>query len=430
MFSFIRKNFLFLFLFLISDSAYALSNITIVEVSGKQLPDLQYKEISKMSLRIFKAGQWKAIPFQIDEKASDKISSKRRWVLDKAFSRRTDLPAGDGKLDEDEVLLFMEKDAGEKAASVNGFASQVAELAVNGGYAYLFFEAKQEMKTDQRYVQYNPAEDSIDALGYKNHFANAHAIVQDELIPKNARSGNPMNILDRFKVRMLLALKGLFDVSVEEDNITSIKVGYKAGPIRLIRRVAAYKSLGPVRVTPKVVSDFFFYPYYVQIPTQLDTPMDGRKYLNENSKGYAGFDFTQFFYGSKFYAQRNPTPVLIDGSMSVQEKNLVTKDVTWWVATGDKGTVVVKINWDPDLVKAGVTCDLYYVDDRKSLKPPEMDPGEAVVGFQLNAVDIPSGRYNIYVTQIFPPLPFEIGQEKMVLDQLNSPTVRVNSHSF
>ncbi len=414
----INKVSLFLAFFFLGSTAYALSEMSVVEVNGKQIPELQGKDISKMSVRVWKAEKWQAIPFQIDEKASDEISSKRRWVLEKAFSRRTDLSHGDEKLDEDELILWMAKDLGEKAPSVLGLASQVFEMNVSGAYAYLFFEPKQEMKNIQSYVNYDPRQDSIDSLGYKNHFANGHAIIQDELIPKNARNGNPLNILDRFKVRVLLALKGLFDVKVEEDNITSLKVAYKAGPIRLIRRVAAYKSLGPIRITPKVQSDFFFYPYYVQIPTQLESPLDGRKYLNENSKGYAGFDFTQFFYGSKFYSDRNPNSVIIDGHMSAQEKNLVTHDVTWWVAMGDKGIVMVKINWDPDLVKAGVTCDLYYVDDRNSLKPPEMDPGEAVVGFQLNAALIPSGHYYIYVTQIFPPLPFQMGEEAILFKQL------------
>ncbi len=414
----LKRILVILFLFLLSTSAMAASPVSVVEVQGKQISEFLGKDISKMSVRVFKAGQWKAIPFQIDEKASDKVSSKRRWVLEKTFSRRTDLPSGDGKLDEDEVLLFMAKDMGEKASNVSALASHVEEMGVGGAYAYLFYEAKQEMKNEQRYVRYNPDQDEIDALGYKNHFANSHAIVQDELIPKNAKSGSPANILDRFRVRMLLALKGLFDVNVAEDNITSFKIGYKAGPIRLIRRVAAYKSLGPIRVTPKVQSDFMFYPYYVQIPTQLDTPLDGRKYLNENSKGYAGFDFTQFFYGAKFYSQNNSNPVVIDGSMSSQEKNLVTKNVTWWVATGDKGTILVKINWDPDLLKAGVSCDLYYVDEQKSLKPPEMDPGEAVVGFQINAAEIPAGHYDIYVTQIFPPLPFTVGTESTLLNEL------------
>lgn len=393
--------------------------VSIVEITGKQIPDFIAREIPEITVRVFKSGQWKAIPFQVDEKASDKVSSKRRWVLDKSFSRRADLPKGDGKFDEDEVLLFMAKDLGEKAPSTSGLASLGTEVNVGNAFAYILFDAKQEMKSDVSYVKYDAQEDVIDTLGYKSHFAGAHAIVQDELIPKNARSATPMNILDRFKVRMLLALKGLFDVKVEEDNITSTKVGYKLGPIRLIRRIAAYKALGPIRVTPKVQSDFIFYPYYVQIPTQLDNPIDGRKFLDERSKGYAGFDFTQFFYGAKFYSQHNASVSVIDGNMSGQEKSLVTKDVTWWAATGDKGTVLVKMSWDPDLVKVGVTCDLYYSDDRNSLKPPEMDPGEAFVGFQLNFNQVPPGNYMIYVTQIFPPLPFAVGDEVAILNALS-----------
>lgn len=409
----------FLFAFnVFMGTSSAASSVSVVEISGKKIPEFLGFEIPKITVRVFKAGQWKAIPFQIDEKTSDKVSSTRRWVLDMAFSRRTDLPRGNGKLDEDEVLLFLSKDLGEKAPTFAGIATHGVEVNAGAGFAYLLFEAKQEMKTNQSYMQYDSNADSIDALGYKAHFTSAHAIVQDELIPKNSRSANPLNILDRFKVRMLLALKGLFEVKVEEDNISSTKLGYRVGPIRLIRRITAYKALGPIRVTPKVQSDFVFYPYYVQVPTQLDNPLDGRKYLNENSKGYAGFDFTQAFYGTKFYFQRNSSPVILDGEMSPEEKALITKDVTWWAATGDKGTVLVKMDWDPDLVKAGVTCDLYYMDDRSSLKPPEADPGEAVVGFQLNLNLVPPGNYMIYVTQIFPPLPFSIGDEASILNNL------------
>lgn len=409
----------FLFIFhVFTGISNAASSVSVVEVTGKKIPEFLALEIPKITVRVFKEGQWKAIPFQIDEKASDKISSTRRWVLDTAFSRRTDLPRGNGKLDEDEVLLFLSKDLGEKAPTFSGIANHGIEVNVGAGFAYLLFEPKQEMKTEQSYMQYDAAQDRIDALGYKAHFASAHAIIQDELIPKNARSASPLNILDRFKVRMLLSLKGLFEVKVEEDNINSSKLGYRVGPIRLIRRISAYKALGPIRVTPKVQSDFVFYPYYVQVPTLLDNPLDGRKYLNENSKGYAGFDFTQSFYGTKFYSERNSTPVMIDGQMSPAEKELVLKDVTWWAATGDKGTILVKMNWDPDLVKAGVTCDLYYIDDRNSLKPPEAEPGETVVGFQLNLNLVPPGKYVIYVTQIFPPLPFSMGDEAIILNNL------------
>jgi hypothetical protein len=218
-----------------------------------------------------------------------------------------------------------------------------------------------------------------------------------------------------------LAIKHFFDVHVEEENITAKKVGFKAGPIRVIRRIAAYKSLGPFRVSPKAESDFLFYPYSVQVPSRLDNPLDGRKMLNPNSKGFAGFDFTHFFYGARFYSEKNPRPVVIDGDMSPEEKNLVTQDVTWWVATSEKGTVMTKMGWDPALTQAGVHCDLYYVDDRNSLKPPEMDPGESVVGFQLNFSEIPAGHYQLYVNQIFPPGPFQMGTEAEILNQALRP---------
>ncbi len=414
-------------LFLSAPSVWARSSISVVEVPGNQLSNFVGKEVSKMSLRVFQAGQWKAIPFQIDEKAPDKVSRVRRWALDQALSRRIDLPVPDGKLDEDEVLLFMVKDGGEKTNPA-GLATQVAELGAGGLYFYLFFEPKQEMKSNQSYVRYNAAQDKIEALGYQNRFNVDHAVIQEELIPNNQAAGNPTNILDRFKVRMILALKSFFDLEIEEENITSRRVGYKAGPIRLIRRIVAYKSLGPIRITPKAESDFLFYPYSIQIPTRIDNPIDGRKSLDPKSKGFAGFDFTKFFYGSQFYAERNSAPMVIDGSMSNEEKNLKTQNVTWWVSTGQKGSLIVKIDWDPALVKAGLTCNLYYVDDRNSLKPPEMDPGEAMVGFDLDLANMPAGHYMIYVTQIFPPPPFARGQEaELIREATRSPAITIQS---
>src|SRR5262249_1967093 len=153
---------------------------------------------------------------------------------------------------------------------------------------YLFFDPPHPLVSSDRYVHYDPNQDEVDALGYKNRFNRDHAIVQEELIPKNQKVGDPINILDRFKVRLLLAIKNFFDVHVEEENITARKVGYKAGPIRIIRRISAYKSLGPFRVTPKTESDFLFYPYFVQVPSRIDNPLDGRKSLDPSSKGFAG----------------------------------------------------------------------------------------------------------------------------------------------
>jgi hypothetical protein len=407
--------------------AQATPSIAVFQIEGKELHTLQGKEISKMNLQVFRAGKWQALPYQIDEKAFDPIARERRWVLQEAFSRRTDLPSADGKLDDDEVLLFMQKDMGEKAAPESSAEHPVIEIHSNGGYAYLYFDPKNPLTSAESYVRYDPKMDEIDSTGYKNRFNLDHPLVQEELVPKNQKTDGPTNILDRFKIRMMLAIKHLFDVNIEEDTITAKKIGYKAGPIRVIRRIAAYKSLGPFRITPKAESDFLFYPYFVQVPSRLDNPLDGRKSLDPNSKGFAGYDFTHFFYGARFYSDKNPKPVLIDGAMSVDEKNLVTKDVTWWSVVSEKGTMGVKVQWDPQLLKEGVTCNLYYMDDRNSLKPPEMDPGESAVGFQLDFTQIPAGHYTIYVNQIFPPPSFEAGTEKTYLSQVHSPAVQVNA---
>jgi hypothetical protein len=407
------------------NSAQAVPSISVIQIEGKDLAPFQGKVIGKLNLQVFRAGKWQAIPFQIDEKAFDPIEGGRRWVLQEAFSRRTDLPTGDGKLDEDELLMFMQKDMGEKASPEASADHPVLEIHSNGGYAYLFFNPKTPLTSSESYVHYDPKQDEIEGSGYKNRFNLDHPLVQEELIPKNQKTDGPTNILDRFKIRMMLAIKHLFDVNIEEDTITAKKIGYKVGPIRVIRRISAYKSLGPFRITPKAESDFLFYPYFVQVPSRLDDPLDGRKSLNPDSKGFAGYDFTHFFYGARFYSDKNPKPVLIDGSMSADEKNLVTKDVTWWAVVSEKGTMLVKVNWDPQLLKDGVTCNLYYMDDRNSIKPPEMDPGESAVGFQLDFTQIPAGHYLIYVYQIFPPPSFEAGTEKTYLSQVHAPVAQV-----
>ncbi|MBL7685588.1 MAG: hypothetical protein JNK65_06110 [Deltaproteobacteria bacterium] len=405
-------------------SSTAQSSISVVQVTGKDIPSFVGKEISKIQVQVFKQGKWQGIPYQIDEKAFDVISKSRRWVLDQAFSRRVDLPAGDQKLDPDEVILFMQKDMGEKASPENTVEHPVLEIKTSAGFAYLFYDPKTQLKSSVKYVSYDPERDAIDALGYKNAFNKDHAMVQEELIPKNVKSGTPTNILDRFKIRMLLALKNFFDVNIEEDNVTAKRIGYKEGPIRIIRRLTIYKSLGPVRITPKADSDFLMYPYFVQIPSRLDNPIDGRKALDPKSKGFAGFDFTKFFYGAKFYSEKNPTPVIIDGNMSPAEKALNLNDINWWVVSGNQGTMMVKVVWDPALKQAGVPCDLYYMDDRNSLKPPEQDPGESAVGFQIDFTKVPAGRYDIYVNQIFPPQSVE-GSEKALFQEIVPPVISV-----
>ncbi len=414
----------FVFFSFISKSSFAVSSISVVEISGKKIPSFSGKEISKIDVVIFKNGEWKGIPFQIDEKAYDSLIGSRNWALDQSFSRRADLSSGDGKLDEDEVILFMSKEMGEKATSFPT-ATEVLEVKFQDHYAYLLLDPKSFLKNDKKQIQYNPQTDSIETSGYKARFNLQHPIIQEELVIKNQATG-ALNILDRFKVRALLAIRNFFDFKVEEENITSRKVGYRLGPIRLIRRLAAYKSLGPIRVSPKVESDFLFYPYHIRIPTLLNNPVDGRKVLDPKTHGFAGFDFNKNFYGTKLYAEKNPTPIVMNGNMSVEEKNLNLTDVTWWGTEGTKGSMIVKVEWDPALTAQGVTCNLYYKDDAMSVNPPEAESGELIIGFQLDYSKMPAGKYSIYLNQIFPEESFSVGEIQGIIQQaIKNPSVQI-----
>ncbi len=423
----LKISFLVLFFsfVLISKNVFALSSISVIEISGKKIPSFSGKEISKIDLLVFKNGEWKGISFQIDEKGYDPLIGTRKWVLDESFSRRIDLPKGDGKLDEDEVILFMSKEMGEKAATFPT-AVEVLEVKFQDRYAYLLFNPKNFLKNDKNQIQYHPQTDSIETSGYKARFNLKHPVVQEELVIKN-QANSTTNILDRFKVRVLLAIRNFFDFKVEEENITSKRVGYRLGPIRLIRRVTAYKSLGPIRVSPKVESDFLFYPHYVRIPTLLNNPVDGRKLLDPKTSGFAGFDFNKNFYGTKFYSEKNLNPIVMNGSMSPGEKNLNLTDVTWWGAEGTKGSMIVKVEWDPQLAAQGVTCNLYYKDDASSVNPPEAEVGELLIGFQLDYSKMPAGKYSIYLNQIFPEESFSIGEVQGLIQQATHiPSVQIS----
>lgn len=423
-FAFIGISFLLFPFSVYSQNSY--QNLNVIHLKGSEVPNFLNLETAFIKVLSFQKQGWKVIPFQIDERMEGGASKKRKWALDVVFSRRTESSTGNLKLDADEEVLWMFQDMGEKASSKPP-CEKAAEIQTIGRYAYICFSEKMpSFAEDQKtYVTYLPKEDKIIALGYESRFDAKNPLVQNELIPKNAVGVANQNIIDRFKVRFLLAIKNFFDVTVSEENMTVKKIGYKAGPIRLTRRVLIYKTLGPIRVSPKIESDFFFYPYNILIPSEISNPLDGPKSLEEKSVGFSGLDFSHSFQGTQFYTNTQRQPVVFDGKMSDAEKALNGQEVYWWVATGKQGILMVKTNWDPALTKAGVKAEMIYSDDWNKVDPPENEQGETLIGFQLNVSKIPAGKYRIMTNQIFPPSTFIKGDEEKILQALQKPVLNI-----
>lgn len=380
---------------------------TVVEVPGKQLPNLLGQTID--SIRVFAStdgGSAKVIPFQIDEK-----DSKGQWVMDSAS-------AGGSVLDPQDVLLFHLDDAGVALAGAQVPEGKArAQIFAGGKYVYVIASDTPMAKSSKSYVSYSPTQDRVSTAFYDIGFNLRQALVQDVLVLHNG--SKVADILDRFKVRFNLAIKNFFNFKIEESDVQARVAGTRVGPIRVVRRVVATKKLGPINVIPKSITDFLFYPNWVEVPTTIQNPIEGPKFLEDKTQGLSGYDFTHEVYGSILYASVGTSSATLNGLSEDSEKAFEQGAATWWSLNGPTGSLVVGIQNDPKLEQLGIRPSLRVIDDAKKNGAPEGEAGESFVGFDLPYHKIPKGSYSIRVRQVF-PWRFEHGQETSYLNAAKS----------
>ena len=393
-------------------------------MTGAQFGDLHGEAVSSLGLYRYRQGRIEPIIFQIDERVFDAKEGRVAYALthDPGGALTSQ---GNGRLDAVDELAFMSADAGEKARVPVAGARTCYEIAITDpaahtmAYVYLAQREGAALALGSQktaYVAYDVARDAVSTERYQTAFLPKTPLVQAELVLANREEGVAQNVLDRFKMRFFLDLRHFFNMTFKEDSITSRLLGYTAGPIRVIRRLVIYQKIGPIRVTPKALSDYIFYFDRLVIPSTILAPFDAEKHLKAGSFAFGGFDFSQNFVGSQFYSQRNPVPVVIDGRMSPAEQALTREDINWWAVTGEKGHVVVRVDLDPVLVKAGVTIGLHYDDDNHVAAPPESEPGQSIIGFDMDPRHLPKGTFRLKMYQFFPPKDFKSGDESRYLD--------------
>lgn len=390
----------------------------IIEVPGQQLPDFLGKNVA--NIRLYSAnskGQLRPIPFQIDERVLDPRQGLQAWALG-------NLP-GDGKLDAAEVLLFLESDAGSPVvASAQPGGKPLAELrldAVGSQVVYLVYEEAPKPLAVESYIRYDEASDTIDAQAYQAGFDPKDPLVQNRLVIKRDSQGQ--NILDRFKLRLKLAIKNFFDFNIDEGQISAQRVGAKVGPIRVIRRLAASKKLGPIGIIPKSYVDFVFYPDWFTVPSRIQNPVEGSKFLEDKTTGISGYDFSKAIYGSQLYSNALNAPVILDGVSSVQESTVYPTTLKWWAFKGPQGAMVVGVKNDPKLIQAGVEPRLHVLDDAKTPSSPERESGQTLVGLDLPYHRMPKGDFLLWVKAVFPSA-FDPARAELIVGETRTRPVR------
>jgi len=387
----------------------------VLEIWGKDVPGLVGQPIPQLRLYASKGeGKIQVIPFQIDEKSSQKKVG-RSWALKEVPGGPKTTP-GDQIFEGDEVLLFYRSDGGLPLEAANFHrAKKVWEIPVNSsGYqkVYLCLEEMPKDNPPKTGLRYDLQNDRVISDQYEVGFSKSHPIIQDLIIIKNAAV--PQDILDRFKARFDLAVKHFFDFKFDEGSIRSRLVGYREGPIRIIRRVVASKSLGPIRLIPKTKIDFEFYEGWIDAPSRINNPVNGPKVLEEKTQGLSGFDFNSNLYGSDFYTNLKGAVIRLDGIPEKEARQTSGSQFKWLAFSGVAGSMILEIKNDRKLKQLGIYPALVLVDDKKRANPPESELGEVYLGFDLPYHKIPKGNYLIRAKQVYPK-DFKKGKERVYL---------------
>jgi len=216
------------------------------------------------------AGSWGIIPFQIDERDTS------------GSLLGTDTEIG---LDDDDEIVFMVRDAGDKSPSswIDNSSSQSSgryESRISGDseawvYAYRIPTGAPPLNPTD-YVDYSlpPNDTAADTVsGQVYVIANASNGFPNLLSVQPSGGGTGVDILEKQEILIDLTIPVLGDFSVNEtDNFKSTGVNFKDGNIRVVRELIMDIELFGLPVFTDLVIPVNYYGYSVEILADFVIP--------------------------------------------------------------------------------------------------------------------------------------------------------------
>jgi len=389
-------------------------------IKGAQIPSLRGVPLARISLYSSRNGTAAPVTFQIDE-------ADGSGVLSLTAPDGNAINSDDGKWDDNDELVFMSCDLGDRmsAAELPAGYSAAAEISCSdpltqgSGWVYCvsFPEPVREVATP--YVRYDSKRDYVASdryeLGYtpgemKSYFST--------LLLKDNGSIRSQNILDRYKFRVTMKLFfSLISISRNEDDMRAVLVGYKDGPVRAVRRCnnSLYLKFG-IRSPTSVVNNYYYrdsieWPTLIKLPFNVST-------ISSEAFLVTGCDWNPLATGMSYFNSCNPAPVLVDGFMSNEEKKLDKKPYLWSALSGPQGTMLSRL-WLSDSLVMGK--ELLYMDDKTVTDAPEGCTGHwGYNGWFFNIVTVPAGTHR-FISYFYFPKDYKRGDENSFLNILDHP---------
>ncbi len=379
-----------------------------IVIQGKDLPAHLGKKIDSLSLLSRVDEKVAPIPFQVDE-----INAEGEWILPDTPSEdggkssdRTETDDAPGILDENDQLVFMIRDSGDRvpAADIPGQVLSAEEITlldpVDQGRSWVYlcsFPCSPPM-SDVDYVSYQVADNRVVTSNYELGFSQEVPISWDHL----SFRGEP-NMIDRLKMRFDMKILGI-RYRRNETHFKTRLSSYKDGPVRVIRRVRSSVKVNRLLRTPSAASESIYYDNAIVIPFRAKVPVSLKSLKGIiNDMNIRGGADMQNLHGWKLRPETDDRWLIIDGSMDAVEESVRGEGATWFVLAGPPGAFVCRMildrKWDGSPQELPITTTFYYTDDDGALDPPEFVPGQSPnAGFLMDGMeDLKKGTFYFYI---------------------------------
>jgi hypothetical protein len=373
-------------------------------------------ETSRYRLYAVRHGRLEPIPFQFDARGAD-----GELVLSE------DGTETDFTFDDDDELVFMAKDTGERAANdlLPAGDDAVLELAVvdrahgGTGWAYLIHVAADPPpRSPVRYATFDTARQEARGLTYEVSYSRdrSNFLGRVRIVP---RGGTAETVIERLRMRISPTFALLWTTvnpTLTEESFSVMPDGVKNGPVRAIRRVRQSLDLGPM--FPDIPNGRVYTYYYAtsfQTPARFSIPWLALKALRDFSYesvdelGPRGEDM-------RYWDAANPEGVAFDGSARPAATDA---DHDWWAVSGARGmclqAFVIPEEWRSRGIKRGIVFNASGTD-----------PGAGYSLLRMTNLER-AGSYDLLSGFVFLPRPYRSGDETEALDALRDP-LRVQVH--
>lgn len=360
-------------------------------IGGAQIHQLLGARISYLEVVALRDGRPVPIPFQVDERLAD-----GRYAL--PYGREPVLDDNPGVLDAADEIAMMLSDLGPRVTAADVLRPGAIEIAVAdplGGpprYAYIAVVEFPRRSLD-RYVEFENERNVIESDAYRIGFTNE---MPTDFALQERKGENRPNMIDRFKIRVSARVLNYFNLSLDEGRLINRLVAWRAGPVRVIRRIDHAMRLVLGIRSPEVVSYNFFYRDYVQNPFEVRFPWIPR-ILFGDIKVRIALDFTDLSGFRLVWSdmEREPIDIRATRGIAILGESDTAPSIRW-IGFSGRGRIVVQ-TLAPAPILERIDRRLFFRHDPELSDPPERVPGESpALGYVMTGwEDLPSGTHHL-----------------------------------